>query len=90
MSLIDDIATRVKAATGQSTTANGVIDSVVTYLNDPANGGLQGLLTKFQSGGLGAQVQSWIGTGSNLPVTRESSRRRTARSISSAATSGAS
>lgn len=69
MSLVDDIATRVKTSTGQNTMADGVIDSVVAYLNDPANGGLQGLLAKCQSGGLGAQIQSWIGTGNNLPVT---------------------
>ncbi|MDO9437990.1 YidB family protein [Hydrogenophaga sp.] len=31
-------------------------------------GGLQGLLAKLQSGGLGDAVQSWIGTGANQPV----------------------
>ena len=32
------------------------------------NGGLQGLLGKAQQAGYGAQVQSWIGTGQNLPI----------------------
>jgi uncharacterized protein YidB (DUF937 family) len=31
-------------------------------------GGLQGLLAKLQSGGLGEAAQSWIGTGANQPV----------------------
>ena len=33
-----------------------------------SSGGLQGLLAKMQSGGLGDAVQSWIGTGENQPV----------------------
>ena len=33
-----------------------------------SSGGLQGLLAKLQSGGLGEAAQSWIGTGANQPV----------------------
>lgn len=36
-----------------------------------SSGGLQGLLAKLQSGGLGDAVQSWIGTGENQPVSGE-------------------
>jgi uncharacterized protein YidB (DUF937 family) len=32
------------------------------------NGGVQGLMTKMSSNGLGQQVQSWIGHGENKPV----------------------
>ena len=32
------------------------------------NGGLQGVLAKAQQTGYGQQVQSWIGTGQNLPI----------------------
>jgi uncharacterized protein YidB (DUF937 family) len=32
------------------------------------NGGLQGMLGKFQQAGYGQQAQSWIGTGQNLPI----------------------
>ena len=32
------------------------------------NGGLQGLLGKAQQAGFGTQVQSWIGTGQNMPI----------------------
>jgi uncharacterized protein YidB (DUF937 family) len=32
------------------------------------NGGLPGIISKFQNGGMGAQVGSWVGTGANLPI----------------------
>ena len=32
------------------------------------NGGLQGLLRQMQQSGYGGQVQSWIGTGQNQPI----------------------
>lgn len=34
-------------------------------------GGIQGLVSKFQEAGLGDVVASWIGSGSNLPVSAE-------------------
>jgi len=33
------------------------------------NGGLPGIISKFQNGGMGAQVGSWVGTGANTPIT---------------------
>lgn len=35
------------------------------------NGGVSGLVEKFQNGGLGEIVNSWVGTGSNLSITPE-------------------
>jgi uncharacterized protein YidB (DUF937 family) len=32
------------------------------------NGGLEGILGKFQQAGYGQQAQSWIGTGQNQPI----------------------
>ncbi len=32
------------------------------------NGGIQGVLGKFEQAGLGAQAKSWIGTGQNQPI----------------------
>jgi uncharacterized protein YidB (DUF937 family) len=32
------------------------------------NGGLQGMLGKFQQAGYGDQAQSWVGTGQNMPI----------------------
>jgi len=34
-------------------------------------GGLGGLLQQFQQAGLGQQVDSWVGTGQNLPLSAE-------------------
>jgi uncharacterized protein YidB (DUF937 family) len=34
-------------------------------------GGLAGLMEKFQSAGLGEQMNSWVGTGQNQPVSPE-------------------
>jgi uncharacterized protein YidB (DUF937 family) len=32
------------------------------------HGGVAGLVSKFEQGGLGHIVQSWVGTGNNLPI----------------------
>lgn len=36
--------------------------------NDAPGGGLGALVSRFQQGGLGDVVASWIGTGQNLPI----------------------
>jgi uncharacterized protein YidB (DUF937 family) len=33
------------------------------------NGGLPGLISKFENGGMAAHVGSWVGTGANMPIT---------------------
>ncbi|MGC9162845.1 MAG: YidB family protein [Thiomonas sp.] len=48
---------------------NPVVHAVAGLLG--SSGGLSGLLEKFQQGGLGDVVQSWVGTGANLPVSAE-------------------
>ena len=35
------------------------------------NGGIEGVLAKFQQAGMGQQAQSWIGTGQNMPVSAD-------------------
>jgi uncharacterized protein YidB (DUF937 family) len=45
----------------------GELASVVNQVIQQ-QGGLSGLVSKFQQGGLGETVQSWIGTGANAPV----------------------
>jgi len=37
-------------------------------------GNLQGIVNQLQQGGLGAQVQSWLGNGANMPVTADQLR----------------
>jgi uncharacterized protein YidB (DUF937 family) len=34
-------------------------------------GDLNGLVAKLQQGGLGPQVQSWLGNGANMPITAD-------------------
>jgi uncharacterized protein YidB (DUF937 family) len=36
-----------------------------------SSGGLSGLLSQFESAGMGEHVQSWVGPGANLPLTAE-------------------
>jgi uncharacterized protein YidB (DUF937 family) len=35
------------------------------------HGGVQGIISQFEKGGLGSVVQSWVGTGANQPVTAQ-------------------
>ncbi|HYR00117.1 MAG TPA: YidB family protein [Casimicrobiaceae bacterium] len=35
------------------------------------NGGLQGMLSKFQQAGYGAQADSWVSTGQNMPISAD-------------------
>ena len=47
--------------------AGGVAASLVKGYID-SHGGIQGVVSQLQASGLGEQVKSWVGTGSNLPV----------------------
>jgi len=44
---------------------------VLAMLANHGGGGLGGLLQQFQAAGLGRQASSWVGTGDNMPITRE-------------------
>ena len=35
------------------------------------NGGLPGIISKFQQAGLGGPAQSWVGTGQNVPISTD-------------------
>jgi len=65
MSLLDNLLG------GQDEAGGGLsLMSVVSQLLEKA-GGVQGLIAMLQQHGLGEAVQSWIGSGSNLPVSGE-------------------
>jgi len=68
-----DIAREILGGS-QADGAGGVVSSVVQVLSGRA-GGLDGVLQSLQEGGLGEAVKSWVGTGSNLPVTAEQLQR---------------
>lgn len=49
-----------------------LIEAVLGMLNNgSAQGGLQGLIEQFSQAGLGNLMQSWIGTGANLPISAD-------------------
>ena len=58
-------------AGGQSGGNNALLETVLRMVNDPQNGGLQGLIQTFQQGGLGEIVNSWVSQGQNLPISAE-------------------
>jgi uncharacterized protein YidB (DUF937 family) len=72
MSLLD----AVKGALAGSDTGYGhLANMAVDLLQNNAHGGLEGLLQQFTQSGLGDQVKSWIGTGSNLPISQDDIQR---------------
>jgi len=65
MGLFDMLNRAPGGAQGQADFISGILSSV---------GGLQGVVDKLQAAGLDRQVASWLGNGSNLPVTAEQIR----------------
>lgn len=72
MSLFSQLASAALGALTNSSTAGGqsAVSHVLTDLiqNHGSGNGLAGLVQQLAASGLGPQVQSWIGTGANLPV----------------------
>lgn len=48
-----------------------LIQATLGMLTDSSQGGLHGLVERFEQAGLGNAVSSWIGTEDNVPVTPE-------------------
>ena len=70
MGLFDAIAGQLGGALSGSQPGNkgGLMEVVMSLINSPQVGGVQGLLEAFRQKGLGDAVSSWVGTGQNLPV----------------------
>ena len=84
MGLLDNVLGAVMGAQGQQTANQGLdlgsiigmvannpqMMSAITSMlsNDGTQGGLGGLVDKFQQAGLGDVIGSWVGTGANQPV----------------------
>jgi uncharacterized protein YidB (DUF937 family) len=58
MGLLDGLLGGVVGA-GMVSVVNNIVEK---------HGGLQGVLSEFERNGLGATVQSWVGTGPNQPI----------------------
>jgi len=65
MGLLDSITSALGGNTGAS---SGVTGSLLDMIAGGQGGGLGGLVQDFQQQGLGHLVESWVGTGQNLPV----------------------
>lgn len=71
MGLLDNLlGAATQALNGQQAGDGPNWAGLITGLlaNGSIQGGLAGLVQQLQAGGLGEQVQSWISTGGNLPV----------------------
>jgi len=67
MGLLDQLTGMLSGGSGEG--QGGVAGAVGSLLE--SQGGVSGLVEKFQQGGLGDVVGSWIGTGDNQPVSAE-------------------
>ncbi len=70
MGFLKDLIGKMRSGTAElpATAHPGLLDGALTIIGQ---GGLSSVLEKFRQYGLGDAVQSWIGTGSNLPVSGE-------------------
>jgi uncharacterized protein YidB (DUF937 family) len=50
---------------------NPLMEATMQMLANPKTFGLQELANSFQDSGLGQQISSWVGTGSNLPISAD-------------------
>ncbi len=76
MGLLDSVLGAAMGGQGGAAGGNAaLLNAVVSLLgNDSAQGGLGGLVTKFQQSGLGDVVASWISSGQNMPVSADQLR----------------
>ncbi|MEW5560228.1 YidB family protein [Enterobacter asburiae] len=65
MSLFDQVAGMFGGQDGKA----GAYQAILSWIEE--QGGIQALLERFQQGGLGAIVESWISTGGNQPVSAD-------------------
>jgi len=75
MGLLDQFGGAVGSVLGQGKGAGVgavLLQQLVAMLSKP--GALADLTSKFQSAGLGNILQSWIGTGQNLPISADQLR----------------
>jgi uncharacterized protein YidB (DUF937 family) len=73
MGLFDDLlrnalGSEARDPAGQS---QSLLEGLVSMLQEPQVGGVEGLARIFQQRGLGQEADSWIGTGQNRPITPE-------------------
>jgi len=73
MGLLDNFAGALRGVLGQGE-ASAMPALIAAALSKTDLGDLNGIVAKLQQGGLGDQVSSWLGNGSNLPVSPDQLR----------------
>jgi uncharacterized protein YidB (DUF937 family) len=71
MAFFDDLVEKVTGAVKVSQGQQGLAEGVMGLLTNKETGGLEGLIQAFNQKGLGEVISSWVGTGSNAPITPE-------------------
>jgi uncharacterized protein YidB (DUF937 family) len=68
MGLLDEVLAMAGISGAQQSQHASALSAILSLINSPQVGGLAGLQSMFQQGGLGHIMSSWIGNGPNLPV----------------------
>jgi uncharacterized protein YidB (DUF937 family) len=68
MGLLDEVLALAGGTGAQQSQHASALGAILSLINSPQVGGLAGLQSMFQQGGLGHIMSSWIGNGPNLPV----------------------
>ncbi len=71
MGLLDQLKGKLAQSLGGDANLNNLLEQAMGLINNPATGGLPGVIDAFKNKGLGDLVASWISTGKNLPVSAE-------------------
>lgn len=72
MGLMDQLGQAVSGAMGGQAGQNPLLQALTGLLGQNSSvGGLAGIVQSFQKNGLGDIVNSWVGTGQNLPITAD-------------------
>lgn len=72
MGLMDQLGQAVGGMMGGQSGQNPLLQALTGLLGQNSSlGGLAGLVQMFQKNGLGEIVNSWVGTGKNLPISAE-------------------
>jgi uncharacterized protein YidB (DUF937 family) len=67
MGILQDVAGKIFGGGDK----NNLMNAVANLLGNQQSGGLTGLVDQFKAKGLGDIVDSWVGTGKNLPISPE-------------------
>jgi uncharacterized protein YidB (DUF937 family) len=73
MGLFDDLLRNAVGSEAEDPTnqSRSLLEGLVSMLQEPQTGGVDGLARSFEQRGLGAEAASWIGTGGNRSITPE-------------------